>query len=544
MKNYTITPNTKFNSLEIAFTGKPDEATRTALKALGFRWNPKKSIWYGFAEIEEVEKALTGATVSKCTPKAADVPELVSLWERTKTDSIPEHEKYLSTREIAKLTREHMKERFPELKISCRIGKGGWASCNEVNFEFISGCYKKDSEAFEAIEEYVKAWLWSFNYDNSDSMTDYFDRGFYEEISSYNYVSVDPTFVQEWDIEDFNRELAKANAEAEAKAEAEYQAYLAEQKEREALWKEVQAREEADSKKILEHVEVVDVPEADQYVVSGEMLRGCGKECNISELMEHGGTDKQDAVIGREVHFSDVELYNTFCKMFLWDFDFLNSFGGVDTFDSRLQDVSFGALDPEQSETVKWHITNAVAVYVNHELMLVVDPSGFSYARYVYVVNDYTKRPLLDFKREEEAVHNGESFYVPAPVSEQSSQIEEGSQYTLIYEDPWTLCATMHHIKINKVFVDDYAQYKNVLYIDYTEKGRRKSFCQHFSDNDSVLLYPGYLNAAPESLSRRHISGNMYEVLNAGAGVHKFLKNVYDYFKQSGFAPVVNTLHF
>lgn len=40
---YEIKPNDQFKSLEIYFTEKPEAATRDALKALKFRWNPKKS---------------------------------------------------------------------------------------------------------------------------------------------------------------------------------------------------------------------------------------------------------------------------------------------------------------------------------------------------------------------------------------------------------------------------------------------------------------------------------------------------------------------
>ena len=39
-QKFTIRENTDFNSLEISFTGIPDQETRNKLKALGFRWNP------------------------------------------------------------------------------------------------------------------------------------------------------------------------------------------------------------------------------------------------------------------------------------------------------------------------------------------------------------------------------------------------------------------------------------------------------------------------------------------------------------------------
>lgn len=68
-KNYVINENKTFNSLEISFTGIPDPETRNNLKALGFRWNPKKSVWYGYANRETLETELenintTGTTVT------------------------------------------------------------------------------------------------------------------------------------------------------------------------------------------------------------------------------------------------------------------------------------------------------------------------------------------------------------------------------------------------------------------------------------------------------------------------------------------------
>lgn len=56
---YTITKNEKFNSLEVLFSEKPGEAIRNALKALKFRWNGAKGIWYGYAEESALRSVLT-----------------------------------------------------------------------------------------------------------------------------------------------------------------------------------------------------------------------------------------------------------------------------------------------------------------------------------------------------------------------------------------------------------------------------------------------------------------------------------------------------
>ncbi len=72
MGGYLITINERFNSLEISFTDKPSEEIRNILKGFKFRWNPKKSVWYGFAEREEIEKALNGEMAEpKSKPKKA-----------------------------------------------------------------------------------------------------------------------------------------------------------------------------------------------------------------------------------------------------------------------------------------------------------------------------------------------------------------------------------------------------------------------------------------------------------------------------------------
>ena len=73
--NYTITNNTKFNSLEITFDGKPSEAVRDALKGLRFRWHGQKKVWYGYASEKAVRAAIEGgkgeAQTTKETPRKA-----------------------------------------------------------------------------------------------------------------------------------------------------------------------------------------------------------------------------------------------------------------------------------------------------------------------------------------------------------------------------------------------------------------------------------------------------------------------------------------
>ena len=57
---YTITTNETYKSLEISFDEKPSKAIISALKGLHFRWNPKRSIWYGFTTQDKLENVLNG----------------------------------------------------------------------------------------------------------------------------------------------------------------------------------------------------------------------------------------------------------------------------------------------------------------------------------------------------------------------------------------------------------------------------------------------------------------------------------------------------
>lgn len=212
--------NKELNGIEVIFESKPAQAVIDSLKSNGFRWHRVKKLWYAKNTKERLAlvESITG-TKRETEKENKEASPLPSLWNRCKTDSIPEHCRTADTKTVAAETRKHIKERFPEIKFSCRIGPGGWAAANEVNFYFKSAPFEKDSIYFEAVRNYVKAWLWSFNYDNSDSMTDYFDRNFYENISTWDYEVSEPTEAQKADMEDFERQNEKAKEEEEKRRE-------------------------------------------------------------------------------------------------------------------------------------------------------------------------------------------------------------------------------------------------------------------------------------------------------------------------------------
>lgn len=537
--NALLTVNDSKNGFELKFSAKPTDAELAILKQNGFRWCRAGGYWYAkqSAESKAVCDMFAGASAPVVSSSVSSVP---SLWDRCNTSDIPEHNRRLDTKTIAAETRNHLKERFPEVSFSCRIGKGGWASANEVNIYFKSAPFSEDSVYFEYVKKYVKAWLDSYNYNNSDYMTDYFDVNFYEYIGTYGFIEREASKSEKATLEQFNKDLAEFEKAEEERKEKEYQAYLVEMEEKRKEAEKAHNIAVKECAEITEGVKVINLAEDEKYLISAVMVCGCGKECSLEDVDEYGTTKEEKALIKRELHFTN-DLYNKFCNKFLYDFDFLNGCGGTGTFDERVTDDNIHQLNSEQRKAVEWVLWDCVAVYVDGVLSLIIDPEGYNYSRYVNVVGgEYTKTPLNEKPQEEKK----EDFYFPLPIAEQGEAVKVGEDYTLINLDPWSLCATMKYIKVISKDIRDYAQYKNTLYVEYIEKGKKKPVGMFVKGSDEVLIYSGLLAPVPESLTRREVKPNMFELLNCGINAKDFMKSVYSYYKSLGVAPVVNTLQF
>ena len=75
----------------------------------------------------------------------------------------------------------------------------------------------------EVFKKAVRAIVTSFNSDHSDSMTDYFDRGFYENVSDWNFEETEPTEAQRADMADFDRKAEEAKQAEEERQRAQYE---------------------------------------------------------------------------------------------------------------------------------------------------------------------------------------------------------------------------------------------------------------------------------------------------------------------------------
>lgn len=73
MTEFKIENNAQYNSTEVFFESKPTREVIDSLKAVKFRWNPRKGCWYGFLTADEVKAILEGEKApEKPTKKAAE----------------------------------------------------------------------------------------------------------------------------------------------------------------------------------------------------------------------------------------------------------------------------------------------------------------------------------------------------------------------------------------------------------------------------------------------------------------------------------------
>lgn len=560
--NYYIALNEKFGSYEVTFTEKPSEAVREALKGLKMRWNGARGFWYGFASKEAIEAAIGGKafTETKTEPKKVKKSApLLPLWVRCDVSELiktseGKKREYKPIKETAAELRAELKKRFPEVKFSVTSATHGYC-CHALDVRIVSAPYelpaervytrswaysdrdRANNEPLQAIAQYVQSWIDARNYDESDSMTDYFDRGIYEDIAvAYDYTETEASAEIIADLEAYKRAQDTFRAELDEKERKEDERRRAElEKEREeAKKREEEAQKTAEA--IKAHVKVADIP-AEKHFRIENLRGGIGKECSLEELKNSiaeymKGTET--AEITREVVFTDKTLFDSFCNMFLYDWEFLDGKGGTATDDSRLNDISFAMLNAEQRESVAVYMCDCVAVYLGDELKLIIDPEGYSYARYVFLPEEGASLSPVTVT---DTAEGKKPFYFPAPVSEQVQPLADLDPVTIIMLDPWILCTHVLRGSINKITVD-YGRKTAQIELMH---GRKKQVV-HIDNNTTCALFRGYLPDTPEEMQCKYISENMRENLTAGANAHQYIINAIDYYTAEGFTKVIDTI--
>lgn len=389
----TITINNEKNGIEVAFVAKPETDILTALKEAGFRWHRQKKVWYAKKTDERMAFVQgIGDVSSDEIPAAANGKSKkvnFDLWEMTRTDNIPyffgENHEY-STKVIAMNIRKHLRARFPFCKWSVTSDR------TSVDVNLLSSPFAKDSEEVNAIAEYAFRYTQAYNYDNSDSMTDYFDVNFYgtdsvHDVVGWRYEQTEMTEEAAKMSETFKvKKAAFEKAEAE-RQEREYQERM-KQHEIEKAAAEKRAEEE---KRVIANIEAsaTIVNDVDYTITNARLV--CNK-CSTFEDYYNEHENRQDCKVAREVYMTS-EQYEQFTHLLISDFSFLAKMGGTGTDDRRIVDMEdYTRMSKEERETVQFYCDNCVAIFSDNEMKLVIDPQGFSYARYVYLVDEQTER--------------------------------------------------------------------------------------------------------------------------------------------------------
>lgn len=391
-----ITLNNDKNGIELRFDQKPSAEVLEAIKGAGFRWSGKQKMWY--AKQSEITIAIANELAKS---EGFFIPdeelnqkknEIYDLWALTRTEGIENHfEKYhiYDNKEIAAQIRKHLRERFPMCKWS--ITKDGY---NSIHVYLLSSPFAIDSEAVKAIVHYAYEFAQSFNYDNSDSMTDYFDVNFYgvyesDIASSYHYEQREAN-VAEYNVEqDFLTKKAAFDAEKRERKEREFQERMAQME----VERAESAKREAERQHRHEIIESGAMVQDVNYFVLGCDTTNTRKEDSVNGYTDDCGGEyevkhhRENCKVARNVYF-DSATYEMFANQLLDDYSFLAGMGGSATDDNRVNcDEDYQRMSKEERETVEWYNIECVAIYCDNVLKLVINPEGYNYARYVYFVD-------------------------------------------------------------------------------------------------------------------------------------------------------------
>lgn len=434
--------NNELNGVEIYFNGKPIKEILTNLKENGFRWNGRKLCWYAKqspSTIATAEAMANGQQATTDTPQAtptATNKKVISLADRLNfiqgsTDKSQYHyhtvgSNYtgLSTKETAVEVRKHLKKQFPEVKFSVT------STYNKIRIEIKSSPYsnieteynpemtnhrrreekKELNPELYGILDYCRLLLNSYNYDDSDSMTDYFNSHFYDSVSiDYDYTQTDQTEAVKQDIENYRNHLIEVGKVEKIQRELEYQARLKEQEEQERQYQIRQEEREKEIDYINNNVEVKEIEESEQYFVIGSQFARMNKNNTLEEYQEEvgkGDCSLKDVKITRELHFKDATALEYFSNQLLSNFDFLEGTGGAYTDDKRIQTMTdYYNMTEEERKTVQFNLLG-VAVYLDGKLQFLIDSQGHNYSRYVGLVDNVTI--LKDDYKMDQVITDGE----------------------------------------------------------------------------------------------------------------------------------------
>lgn len=596
--------NEKLNGVELYFEGKPAGTVLTDLKANGFRWNGKKVCWYAKQSEETLKVANTYSEGSKEVATALlKKINKIDLFELTTYTEV-EREKNYNTKEIAKGIRTHLKARFKFIKFSV-------TSKDRISVTIKSAPFEKDSIYLKAIQEYVDKLVESYNFCTCyDPYGDYgssYNFYFFGCRVDYDYIQVEVTQEIIEAMKQFDIKVAEAEELKRAEEERQYQEYLKEQEQANKEAEKRQKQIKADKEYINNNIEVVDLEEGNQYFVKNAYFANLNKNNTLERYQEEVSKDDyylNTLKVTREVHFKDLKSYNLYINMLLHDFDFIDGTGGSYTDDLRINSMTdYYNMTSEEQKTIEW-LLKGVAVYVNNELMFVVDAQGYCYARYIGLIGENTattkeytckqvvtieeieerkieaeeikevynnvinnafdnwydtrkaivtairKNPLLTFDNtvvqqiKDEKIKN-DLYKVLNEVDTVQDQFNEsglnkGEKLTII-RGSMIGGASISHIILEGFTMEEYAQYKDNVKMIMNVKGKRGLYSTNVHDKD-IVIYKGWIDIPTSVLYEDTSNGNFNGMATKyGSYDERAISDIMSYLQEKNILPIINT---
>ena len=596
--------NEKLKGVELYFEGKPATTVLADLKANGFRWNGKKVCWYAKQSEQTLKIANTYSEGSKeVAPTSKKKNNKIDLFELT-TFAEVEREKNYNTKEIAKEIRTELKARFKFVKFSV-------TSKDRISVTIKAAPFEADSIYLKAIQEYVDKLVESYNFCTCyDPYGDYgssYNFYFFGCRVDYDFVQTEATTELIEVMKQFDIKVAEAEELKKAEEERQYQEYLKEQEEARKAAEERQTREKEEKEYIYNNIEVVDVAEGQEYFVKNAQFANLNKNNTLDQYkkeVEAGAYYLNTLKVTREIHFKDLKSYNLYINMLLHDFDFIDGTGGSYTDDLRINSMTdYYNMTSEEQKSVEW-LLQGIAVYVNDELMFVVDAQGYCYARYVGLIGENTvttkeytckqvvtveeieerkieaegikevynnvinntfdnwydtrkaiaaairKNPLLTFDNtvvqqiKDEKIKN-DLYKVLKEVDTIQDQFNEsglskGDKLTIV-RGSMIGGASISHIILEGFTMEEYAQYKDNVKMTMNVKGKKGLYSTNVHDKD-IVIYKGWIDIPTSVLYEDTSNGNFNGMATKyGSYDTKALDAIINYLSNKNILPTINT---
>lgn len=596
--------NEKLNGVELYFEGKPAGTVLADLKANGFRWNGKKVCWCAKQSEETLKVANTYSEGSKeVTTASSKKINKIDLFELTNYTEV-EREKNYNAKEIAKEIRAALKARFKFVKFSV-------TSKDRIRVEIKSAPFEKDSIYLKAIQEYVDKLVESYNFCTCyDPYGDYgssYNFYFFGCRVDYDYEQSEATQEIIEAMKQFDTKLAEAEELKRAEEEREYQEYLIKMEQEKKEAEERQRQVKADKEYIYNNVEVVDLEEENQYFVKNAYFANLNKNNTLEQYKKEvaiGAYYLNTLKVTREVHFRDLESYNLYINMLLHDFDFIDGTGGSYTDDLRINSMTdYYNMTEEEKKSVEW-LLQGIAVYVNNELMFVIDAQGFSYARYVGLIGENTvttkeytckqvvtieeieerkieaeeiqevynnvinntfdnwyntrkaiaaairKNPLLTFdntvvqqiKDEKIKIDLYKVLKEVDTIQDQfnESGLSKGDKLTIV-RGSMIGGASISHIILEGFTMEEYAQYKDNVKMTMNVKGKKGLYSTNVHDKD-IVIYKGWIDIPTSVLYEDTSNGNFNGMATKyGSYDERAISDIMSYLQEKNILPIINT---